>query len=1049
MRSVIWSFVQSLRASAAYPPGYLHIRSVAFNLLLFVVAGLLLSTVCADAAPLATATQGDMKLRILTNGHFVLTYKDMPILRDGSFHLAAADWSLLHPIAGQHVLKATVTQGPDARLVRLAAAENDICANTQIFQITTDSLAYDIEYEVKSDTAARFAVVDIFLNRDIVSGATFQGEAGPTADGARPASGALVVAKTGAIIPELRKVTLTTRIGEITLSVTSQVLEPLTDRNYWTLRNICDRPWGAEELRTFTVLHQMDSAPASGLKCRLSFSLRIQPAADLDTRIVVSGMEKGLRALRGNETAEALLSTLPTAPTARAKALQTTLEEACRQWQGEQTLSRSPTQPVIIPQPQQMDLGKGDFVVKPGVPILVPPNLSAREQTGVDTLVEELKDRFGIAASIRTATAPAQSAGAIVLGEPSRNPVAAAWLKRWKLVVTATSPGPEGYVLRSTPDGVVVAGSDPAGTFYGIQSLIQLLRRDSQGHVSVPEATLRDWPEMKWRGVHIWGLGSNATTDDLRRVIRRTAARYKMNCVMFGGSYRSFRWKSHPEITPPDTGITMEEFGQVAQYARDHFLEFIPAFQSFGHVEDLRAVHPEVAEVRPSSGKGSNSYCPSNPATYKLLFDLWQEVIEATKPRYFHAGHDEISHIGVCERCKGKSHGQLFSEDVTRLHDWLKERGAEMIIWGDMLLNREQWLVTGVGAAHGDTSTANPDGTDTAVDLIPKDVIIADWHYSSATDFPTVNHFMGKGLRVLGCPWYNNVNNYQIAQTVKKAGALGVIVTDWGFLMTLSAAATSILGPEYAWTPDKPPLDQLPYVPTRVLQDQFRPRRPSDAPGAVFTPLDIAAQANRRIACADYSDQTSWFAQGPGRDLWMLRGGRQKLQGMDFLIPANADSAGRCALLGPAGGTDLPAAVNTAIGQRADSLLVLTGMQSDQPSVWGGVVARLTVRYQDDTTDTLDLKEGFHVTDWRTYEPRENPWHWREGYADIYSAKPAFRGLTRFGENVNLQACEWVNPHPDKPIASLDLTVARKDSGFRLAILGVTAVTVSTGASAQ
>ena len=124
-------------------------------------------------------------------------------------------------------------------------------------------------------------------------------------------------------------------------------------------------------------------------------------------------------------------------------------------------------------------------------------------------------------------------------------------------------------------------------------------------------------------------------------------------------------------------------------------------------------------------------------------------------------------------------------------------------------------------------------------------------------------------------------------------------------------------------------------------------------------------------------------------------------------------------------------------------------MQSDQPSVWGGVVARLTVRYQDDTTDTLDLKEGFHVTDWRTYEPRENPWHWREGYADIYSAKPAFRGLTRFGENVNLQACEWVNPHPDKPIASLDLTVARKDSGFRLAILGVTAVTVSTGASAQ
>lgn len=1029
------------------------------------VAGVLWAGVGAGAEPLASVRRGEMAFGISTDGHFSLDYKGLPIVRDGFLSFANAGWKTREWEAGaRYTIQPVAGEARDDGRIEVVAAENAMCAGTQGFVLTPDSLTCDTEYEVKPETSTRFAFFELFLNRDLVAGAAYEAEAGAAADSVRTVSGVLTVDDTrpGAlpVIPNLVKATLNTDLGEIMLTMTSQSLTDGVADPKWLLRSTYGQTWRPVPLQTFSLFHLVDPVPDSGVKCRLSFSLRFHPAADLDTRLLVRDLEQGLKSVVGAAEAEALLGKLPAVPANRVQALQTALDEACRQWQAErQRQARSPAQPYIIPQPQEMALGAGHFVVTPGVVILAPPDLSARERTGVDTLVQELRERFGIVASVRTVT-PADSAlGAIVLGEPVRNPLAAACLKRWNLDVTPASPGPEGYVLHSTPDGVVVAGSDAAGTFYGIQSLIQLLRRDANGTVTVPETTIRDWPDMKWRGVHLRWATANATTEDLRRVIRQVAARYKLNCVMFGGWHDLFQWKSHPEMTPSGKGVTMDELGRTAQYARDHFLEFVPSFQAFGHVSDLRKVHPEIAEPTDANSHWNDSYCPSNPATYALLFDMWQEVIDATRPRYFHIGHDETGPIGVCDRCKGKSHKQLFADDVILIHDWLKARDVQTIMWGDMLLHTD-WRTKGpfFNYAEGTTTADNPDGTDKAIDLIPKDIIVADWQYGplppktavpaavlgGAVAFPTVSYFVGKGFRVLGCPWYDSINNYYLAETVKTSGALGMMVTDWGLAYTMSVAATSVLGAEYAWTPGRPALDRLPYVPARVLANQFRPRRPSDALDAVFTPLDIAAQANRRVTCTDDKDRTSWFGEGPAHDLRMLRGGKQTLSGMDFLLPAAPDGSGKCILLGAPGGTDVPADASIAIGQCAGSLLILTALTVSKPAVALVAVARMTARYQDGASTTMELKENLHVTDWRTYKPRLNAWHWREGYDELFGARPAFRGLTRSGEAVNLQACEWVNPHPNKTVVSLELAVTRRDPGLRLAILGVTAVAAAT-----
>ena len=751
----------------------------------------------AGAAPLAAVRAGEMQLRVLAAGHFDLAYRGVPLIRDGSFYLADDRWTTVYPVAGVHTLRPVVKEAPESAEVRLVSAENPLCMATQEFSVTGDSLSYALEYEVKPGTAARYAVCDLFLNKDVLAGAAYRGEAG-----AKPAAGTLDVAKTGHVLPGLATATFTTIVGEVTLTAASvPVGEDAGPGTPWVLRNVSDRPWGAEELRTFSALNQAELAEGAGIRQRLTFSLQVKPAADLDARLAAAGMERGLRALLGAEKAAAAVAGLPAEPAARAGALQKELDAACRSWQGARAAAQE-RKPFIIPEPQEMRLGRGGFALPAGLVLSVASNLSSREGTGIATLVEELQERFGVRAQVRPAgKAPAR--GAILIGEPSRNPLVAAWLKKAGIAVTPQSPGPEGYVLHVTPDTVVVAGSDAAGTFYGIQSLIQLLRRDARGKVTLPEVAIRDWPAMKWRGIHIWGLGGSATADDLRRVVRRVAARYKLNTVMFGNSYRAFRWKSHPEITPPGRGMPIEELAGIAQYARDHFQEFVPAFQSLGHVEDLVALHPEIAEAPATERAHSNAYCPSNPDTYRLLFDLWTEVINAVHPRYFHAGHDEVSHIGVCDRCKATPHADLYAGDVAKLHDWLKAHGAEMIIWGDMLLSQEEWRPKGVDAANGTTSAANPRGTDAAVGLLPKDVIIADWHYNAAAEFPTLAHFAGKGLRVLGCPWYGDRNNHNLALAARKAGVLGTVVTDWGFLVVNSAAACSVLGPAYAWSPGR------------------------------------------------------------------------------------------------------------------------------------------------------------------------------------------------------------------------------------------------------
>ncbi|MEO8820078.1 MAG: family 20 glycosylhydrolase, partial [Ginsengibacter sp.] len=131
----------------------------------------------------------------------------------------------------------------------------------------------------------------------------------------------------------------------------------------------------------------------------------------------------------------------------------------------------------------------------------------------------------------------------------------------------------------------------------------------------------------------------------------------------------------------------------------------------------------------------------------KIIFDLIDEICDVFETNAFHAGMDEVFYIGEdkCPRCGGRDPAKLFADEVTRIHDHLAESGKQLWIWGDRLLDGK---TTGLGEWE-----ASMNNTYRAIDMIPKDVVICDWHYERADQ--TAVYFAMKGFNIISCPFRN------------------------------------------------------------------------------------------------------------------------------------------------------------------------------------------------------------------------------------------------------------------------------------------------------
>lgn len=182
-----------------------------------------------------------------------------------------------------------------------------------------------------------------------------------------------------------------------------------------------------------------------------------------------------------------------------------------------------------------------------------------------------------------------------------------------------------------------------------------------------------------------------------------------------------------------------------------------------------------------NEGLYCKSYCPLHPDVHNIVFDLIDEIMDAFGANTFHAGMDEVFYIGDdnCPRCSGHDKAELYAGEVTTIRNYLTTSGRKMMIWGDRLIDGK---TTGIGAWE-----ASMNQTYRAIDMIPKDIIICDWHYKRPE--LTSVYFATKGFNVVSCPWNKvEVAKMQIADMLRfrkqvspqtSANFRGIIHTVW------------------------------------------------------------------------------------------------------------------------------------------------------------------------------------------------------------------------------------------------------------------------------
>ncbi|UXP32302.1 family 20 glycosylhydrolase [Reichenbachiella agarivorans] len=223
----------------------------------------------------------------------------------------------------------------------------------------------------------------------------------------------------------------------------------------------------------------------------------------------------------------------------------------------------------------------------------------------------------------------------------------------------------------------------------------------------------------------------------------------------------NYQYQSYPQLRN-EVALSKKQVKRLVKTAKSQGIELIPQINLLGHqswagkVENLLKEFPQFDEtphvqmpeeyVWPNADSlYCKSYCPLHPEVHDVVFAMVDEIMEVFEAKAFHAGMDEVFYIGdeKCPRCTGQNKAELYANEVTLIRNHLAANGQELWIWGDRLLEGK---VSGLGMWE-----ASINGTEPAIDMIPRDVVICDWHYDVAEPTPAI--FASKGLQVIICFW--------------------------------------------------------------------------------------------------------------------------------------------------------------------------------------------------------------------------------------------------------------------------------------------------------
>jgi hypothetical protein len=334
---------------------------------------------------------------------------------------------------------------------------------------------------------------------------------------------------------------------------------------------------------------------------------------------------------------------------------------------------------VVMPEPQKVMLGVGDFRFGPEWRLEVSPGVT-EANTAIAALREDLDSRFHVKFS-------AHGTGGGTL--------------RLKMAANSVAAGPaqdkdknaiaeQAYKIDLAPNAVTVTANAPAGLFYGVETFVQLLK-PRNGGLWLPEGRIEDWPDLQLRQIY-WDDAHHLDRPAALKKAIRQAAFFKINgfALKLEGH---FQFKSAPALVEPQA-LTAAEYQDLTNYGLKYHVQLIPYLDAPGHIAFILK-HPEYEKLReyPDS---NYELCATNPDSYKLLFGMFQDLIDANKGvKYFYLSTDEPYYVGLAnnsqcqEGARAKelgSVGKMLAEFVTKTAGYLHEHGRTVMFWGEFPL---------------------------------------------------------------------------------------------------------------------------------------------------------------------------------------------------------------------------------------------------------------------------------------------------------------------------------------------------------------------------
>ena len=296
------------------------------------------------------------------------------------------------------------------------------------------------------------------------------------------------------------------------------------------------------------------------------------------------------------------------------------------------------------------------------------------------------------------------------------------------LTNTPDTLGNEGYILSVNNNQVIVKAFKPAGIFYGLQTIFQLLPAEKKPveNLSIPAVIIVDKPRYPWRGMLLDVSRYFYSVDFVKKYIDYMVL-HKMN---------TFHWhltddqgwrieiKKYPRLTEigawrnqtvighirdkPNTFdgkrhggfYTQEQVKEIVAYAKERYINVVAEIEMPGHSQAALAAYPELSctggpfKVSEIWSVHSEVFCAGNEQTFKFLEDVLSEVAPLFPSPIIHIGGDETPKVRwkQCPKCQArikaeglKDEHELQSYFIKRMENFLLTKNKNIMGWDEIL----------------------------------------------------------------------------------------------------------------------------------------------------------------------------------------------------------------------------------------------------------------------------------------------------------------------------------------------------------------------------